>query len=140
MSGQGRFRSLWAYYTGHVQAIIYVVDVTDVDRVACSRDEFAGVLDLQKVKEKRLPVLIFASKWDLRDGESGDGGDPAAGGGGKKAKCLTLENITMGFGIEGLQEKHKVKVCSASGVNGTGVSEGFTWLNDVIASKGDGDE
>ena len=44
----------------------------------------ATVLDLPKVKEKKLPVLVFATKWDLREG------DGTSDVGGKKAKCLTL--------------------------------------------------
>ena len=44
MSGQGRYRDLWTYYCGHVQAIIYVVDVTDGDRIACARDELTTLL------------------------------------------------------------------------------------------------
>jgi GTPase SAR1 family protein len=39
MSGQGRFRNLWAYYSGHVQGIVFCVDVTDGDRIATARDE-----------------------------------------------------------------------------------------------------
>ena len=39
MSGQGRFRNLWAYYSGHVQGIIFCIDVTDGDRIATARDE-----------------------------------------------------------------------------------------------------
>ena len=146
LSGQGRFRSLWSYYTGHVQALIYCIDVTDVDRVACSRDEFSTILDMQKVKEKRLPVLVFATKGDLKDGggggggEGGGGGDMGAGGsnpsGGKKDRCLTLDNIHLGFNIDSLQEKHKVKVFQCSGVNGTGVAEGFAWLGEVIKQQG----
>ena len=39
MSGQGRFRNLWAYYSGHVQGIAFCVDVTDSDRIATARDD-----------------------------------------------------------------------------------------------------
>lgn len=88
MSGQGRFRPLWAYYVGHVQAIIFVVDITDTERIACSRDELSGILESQKVKEKRLPVLVFANKSDLGDKETEaeDGEGYGYGYGGKKSK------------------------------------------------------
>jgi len=134
LSGQGRCRNLWAYYSGHVQAIVYVVDVTDGDRIACSRDELQALLVQPRVREKRLPILLFANKTDLGGGdEIGDGGE----GGGKKS--LSLDNVRMAFGVDGLQQHHKVKMLASSGLTGTGVAEGFVWLNDAIdrVSKGE---
>jgi ADP-ribosylation factor-like protein 6 len=132
LSGQGRFRNMWTYYSGHVQAIVYVVDVTDGDRIATARDELQALLDQPRVKEKRLPVLIFANKQDLGNG------DDDANDGGKKA--LSIDNVRMAFGVESLQQKHKVKVLATSALTGTGVAEGFVWLNDVLYHQSKGED
>eukprot|EP00639_Heterosigma_akashiwo_P022252 CAMPEP_0206409776 /NCGR_PEP_ID=MMETSP0294-20121207/32126_1 /ASSEMBLY_ACC=CAM_ASM_000327 /TAXON_ID=39354 /ORGANISM="Heterosigma akashiwo, Strain CCMP2393" /LENGTH=74 /DNA_ID=CAMNT_0053869851 /DNA_START=119 /DNA_END=339 /DNA_ORIENTATION=+ len=52
MSGQGRYRALWKYYCPHVQAIIFVVDLVDIDRIAVAKDELYAVLNHKAVKER----------------------------------------------------------------------------------------
>ncbi|CAN0157289.1 unnamed protein product, partial [Discosporangium mesarthrocarpum] len=44
MSGQGRYRDLWASFAAHVHALIFVVDVTDVSRIAVARSELYSIL------------------------------------------------------------------------------------------------
>jgi signal recognition particle receptor subunit beta len=140
MSGHGRFRPLWNYYVSHVGGIVYVVDVTDGDRIACSRDEFNLLMDQPRVKERRLPILLLANKVDL--GGSEDEGivsnDKTGAGASGSGKTLTLDNIRVAFGIDQLNGHQKAKVFSTSGLTGSGVSEGFSWLNDAIKSKREG--
>jgi len=51
-----------------------------------------------------------------------------------KAKSLSLENVRMAFGVDSLNQNQKAKVVSSSGLTGTGVAEGFQWLNEAIRS------
>jgi len=125
-------RNLWAYYSGHVQALVYVVDVTDADRIACARDELHLLLDQPRVKEKRLPILLLANKMDMGNGD--DMGDGEEGG----KKSLSIDNVRMALGVDGLQQIHRVKVQPTSGLTGTGVAEGFVWLNDAIHRQAKG--
>ncbi|KAL7983502.1 hypothetical protein Chor_000378 [Crotalus horridus] len=63
MSGQGRYRNLWEHYYKDCQAIIFVID--------------------SNLKHRRIPILFFANKMDLRDAVSSV----------KVSHLLTLENI-----------------------------------------------
>ena len=135
MSGQGRFRNLWAYYSAHVEAIIYVVDVSDTDRIATARDELQSLLDQPRVRDMHLPLLLFANKADL--GNADDLG--ADTGSQSKKSSLSLENVRMAFGVDSMNQNRKVKVIFSSGLTGTGVAEGFTWLKDAIKSVGKGE-
>ncbi len=135
VSGQGKFRNLWGYYSGHVQAIVYVIDVSDGDRIATARDELSALLDMPRVREKRLPILLFANKSDLGNGDE-DSADPSSG----KAKSLSIDNVRMALGVDSISNNHKVKVQSSSGLTGSGVAEGFVWLNDAIRRHVRGEE
>jgi ADP-ribosylation factor-like protein 6 len=44
MSGQGKYRDLWEHYFSDTDAIIFVVDVSDRDRILTARDELALTL------------------------------------------------------------------------------------------------
>ena len=55
MSGQGRYRPLWLYYCSLVQAVIFVVDVTDVDRIATARNELKTLFE----PDSRRPRTLF---------------------------------------------------------------------------------
>lgn len=132
LSGQGRFRPLWIYYISHVQGLVFCVDVSDADRIACARDELAVLLEAEKTKDDRPPVLIFANKADLANEALGADvdGDASREAGGVKA--LTADNVRMALGVENLEQYQKVKVFSSSGLTGAGVTEGFAWLNEML--------
>ncbi|GMI45700.1 hypothetical protein TrCOL_g12964 [Triparma columacea] len=136
MSGQGRFRNLWAYYSGHVQGIVFCVDVTDGDRIATARDELQSLLDQPRVKDMKIPIIIFANKADLGNGDLGDADNDNNT---SKSKSLSLENVRMALGVDSMNQNQKVKVMSSSGLTGTGVSEGFQWLNEAIRSVDKGE-
>ncbi|GMH80324.1 hypothetical protein TrLO_g10526 [Triparma laevis f. longispina] len=133
MSGQGRFRNLWSYYSGHVQGLVYVVDITDSDRIAVARDELQMLLDQPRVKESRMPILLFANKADMSNMDGEEGGRD--GQGQSKNKSLSLDNIRLAFGVDSLSQHHKIKVLSSSGLTGTGVGEGFGWLSEAIRTS-----
>ena len=44
MSGQGRYRSLWQHFDGETDGIIFVLDVTDRERIAVVRKELDQLL------------------------------------------------------------------------------------------------
>ena len=129
MSGQGRFRNLWGYYSGHVQAIVFVVDVAD-DRVAVARDELQTLLDQPRVKESKLPILLFANKQDLSSMDE----EGITGQNSNKSKSLTLDNIRVAFGTDSIALNQKCRIIASSSLTGVGVAEGFSWLNEAIRS------
>merc|ERR1712157_351935 len=63
LGGQTSIRPYWRCYYPNTQAIIYVVDSTDVDRLETTKDEFHAILEEDELKEALL--LVFANKQDL---------------------------------------------------------------------------
>ena len=63
VGGQPRFRSMWERYCRHVQAIVYVVDAADVDRI----DESSRLLHelVQRPTLHNVPLLVLGNKNDL---------------------------------------------------------------------------
>lgn len=68
VGGQDKIRPLWRHYYSGTQAIIFVVDSNDRDRMEDARKELKRVMDEGEVKEALL--LVFANKQDLAGCES----------------------------------------------------------------------
>ena len=56
LGGQTSIRPYWRCYFPNTQAIIYVVDSSDVERVGISRDEFHAILGEDELKDALLLV------------------------------------------------------------------------------------
>lgn len=63
LGGQTSIRPYWRCYYPNTQAIIYVVDSSDVERIGISRDEFHAILSEEELKDALL--LVYANKQDL---------------------------------------------------------------------------
>ncbi|KAF4106580.1 hypothetical protein G5714_012570 [Onychostoma macrolepis] len=67
MSGQGRYRNLWEHYYKEGQAVIFVIDSGDKLRMVVAKEELDTLLNHPDIKHRRIPILFFANKMDLRD-------------------------------------------------------------------------
>lgn len=63
IGGQPRFRSMWERYCRGVNAIVYMVDSADHEKLEASRNELQNLLD--KPQLAGIPVLVLANKRDL---------------------------------------------------------------------------
>ncbi|EDW43073.1 GM23705 [Drosophila sechellia] len=63
IGGQPRFRSMWERYCRGVNAIVYMVDAADLDKLEASRNELHSLLD--KPQLAGIPVLVLGNKRDL---------------------------------------------------------------------------
>ncbi|ROI16277.1 ADP-ribosylation factor-like protein 8B [Anabarilius grahami] len=63
IGGQPRFRSMWERYCRGVNAIVYMVDAADREKVEASRNELHNLLD--KPQLQGIPVLVLGNKRDL---------------------------------------------------------------------------
>ncbi|XP_055500549.1 ADP-ribosylation factor-like protein 6 isoform X3 [Leucoraja erinacea] len=108
MSGQGRYRNLWEHYYKEGQAIIFVIDSSDKLRMVVAKEELDTLLNHPDIKHRRIPILFFANKMDLRDALSSV----------KVSQMLRLENI-----------KDKAwHICASDALKGEGLQEGVDWL------------
>ncbi|XP_035846069.1 uncharacterized protein LOC110940965 isoform X2 [Helianthus annuus] len=98
----------------NTQALIFVVDSTDRDRVVDARDQLHGII-LKEDVFKDTMLLVFANKQD-------------------RPGAMNVAEITDKLDLHalGLQHWH---VQSASATSGEGLYEGLDWLSDNIANK-----
>ncbi|MQM09070.1 hypothetical protein Taro_041933 [Colocasia esculenta] len=98
-------RPYWRCYFPNTQAIIYVVDSSDTDRLATAKDEFHAILEEEELKG--AVVLVYANKQDL----------PGA-----------LDDAAVTEALE----LHKIKnrqwtIFKTSATKGEGLFEGLDW-------------
>ncbi|KAF8979534.1 ADP-ribosylation factor-like protein 8B [Entomortierella lignicola] len=63
IGGQPRFRSMWERYCRGVNAIVFVIDAADHDKLDAARTELRNLLD--KPQLESTPVLVLGNKNDL---------------------------------------------------------------------------
>lgn len=63
IGGQPRFRSMWERYCRGVNAIVYMVDAADMEKIEASRNELHNLLE--KPQLAGIPVLVLGNKRDL---------------------------------------------------------------------------
>ncbi|XP_041902584.1 ADP-ribosylation factor-like protein 6 isoform X2 [Corvus kubaryi] len=112
MSGQGKYRDLWEHYYKEGQAIIFVIDSSDKLRMVVAKEELDTLLNHPDIKHRRLPILFFANKMDLRDAVSSV----------KVSQLLSLENI----------KDKPWHICASDALKGDGLQEGVDWLQDQM--------
>ncbi|XP_054642678.1 ADP-ribosylation factor-like protein 6 isoform X4 [Dunckerocampus dactyliophorus] len=115
MSGQSRYRNLWEHYYKESHAIIFVIDSSDKLRMVVAKEELDTLLKHGDMCSKKLPVLFFANKMDLRDAMSSV----------KVSQMLCLENI----------KDKPWHICASNAIEGEGLQEGMEWLQEQIAQS-----
>ncbi|KAG8863363.1 ADP-ribosylation factor, Arf Arf6 [Tulasnella sp. 330] len=70
VGGQDKIRPLWRHYYKGTQALVFVVDSTDRERIDEAKQELYRILSDQEMKDCLL--MVFANKQDLPAGEAGD--------------------------------------------------------------------
>ena len=64
MGGQIDIRSFWHCYFKNINGLIWVYDISQIDKLEESKKELTNVLNNPEVNEK-IPLLIYANKNDL---------------------------------------------------------------------------
>lgn len=97
----------------NTQAIIYVVDSCDAERLPTSREEFQAILAEDELRT--AAVLVFANKQDL----------PGA---------LSEAEVAEGLGLSGIKTR-PWSIFKTSAVKGEGLFEGLDWLSATLKSR-----
>lgn len=112
VGGQDKIRPLWRHYYQNSQAIIFVVDSADKERMAAAREELDKMLQEDELRD--ACVLVFANKQDL----------PGAAKVKQVAEALGLEKMRRQWYVHG--------TCATSG---DGLYEGLDWLTATLSKK-----
>jgi len=120
LGGRSKSRPLWRHYYQSTEAIMFVVDSTDRDRIDSDHDYGSHARDLfhEVVNEDELKdavFLVWANKQDLPN-------------------ALSAEEVAKRLGVDQLKNrKYKVFECVAT--TGEGLYDGLNWLSDVVNGK-----
>jgi ADP-ribosylation factor-like protein 1 len=112
LGGQTSIRPYWRCYYPNTDAIIYVVDSTDKDRLPVAKQELWSLLEEADLKDAIL--LIFANKQDV-------------------AGALDAAAISQQLGLTNIK-KRQYSIQATSALKGEGLFEGFDWLSTCIES------
>lgn len=113
IGGQKQIRQYWSAYYDNADAIIYVVDASDEERIGECNDQLKILL--QEPKLKNAPLLVYANKSDL-------------------ATCLAADDILEKLELDDIVDRQwTIYACSA--LKGTGITDGLKWLLEKISKK-----
>ena len=110
VGGQDKIRALWQHYYNGSDALIWIVDSTDVDRMKECRDELHHVCASDSLRH--AAVLVYTNKQDAPKAERPD----------VVAGHLGLHTLP--------QREWYIQPCSA--LMGDGLVEGLEWLNKTL--------
>ena len=113
VGGQDRIRKLWRYYFENTNALIYVVDSSDRDRINEAKEELNKMLQEQALENAVL--LVFANKQDLPN-------------------AMTPAEIMENLELQKLGHR-KWFIQSTVAPTGDGLYEGLDWLTRTLRSR-----
>lgn len=112
IGGQSSIRPYWRCYYPNTNAVIYVVDSNDRDRIGDAKQELQQLLLEEELKG--VTLLVFANKMDLPN-------------------AMTAAEVSQGLGLTEIRNRQWA-IFQSSAVQGHGITEGLDWLVTVLAS------
>ncbi|KAJ6096400.1 ARF/SAR superfamily [Penicillium sp. IBT 16267x] len=112
--GPDNIRPLWRNYYQDTQAIIFVVDSNDRDRIDEARDELQRLLNEDALRDGLL--LVIANRQDMPN-------------------AMNAAEVTDKLGLHGLRQRAWY-IQSACATSGDGIYEGLEWLSNSLRKAG----
>ncbi len=113
LGGQDNIRPYWRCYYANTNAIIYVVDSCDKERLGTSRKELMAMLEEEELKDAVL--LVMANKQDM----------PGA---------ATEAEVSEALGLHAIKNR-TWHICRTAAVKNEGLEEGLEWLSKAITGR-----
>lgn len=107
------FRPYWRCYYSNTDAIIYVVDSADKERIGISKEELFHMLREEELSDAILVVL--ANKQDM-------------------AGCMTVAEVHQALGLEALKNR-TFQIFKTSATKGEGLDQAMDWLANALQNK-----
>eukprot|EP01099_Mayorella_cantabrigiensis_P006131 TRINITY_DN506_c0_g1_i1.p1 TRINITY_DN506_c0_g1~~TRINITY_DN506_c0_g1_i1.p1 ORF type:complete len:181 (-),score=29.23 TRINITY_DN506_c0_g1_i1:165-707(-) len=112
LGGQTNIRPYWRCYYANTNAVIYVIDSADPDRIGISKQELISMLSEEELKG--IPLLVFANKQDL----------PGS---------LSEAEVSEKLGLSSLKNRSWT-IFKTSAIKGEGIFQGLDWLSTILTS------
>jgi len=113
VGGQKSARPFWSNYFDDCDAVVYVIDSADSNRIKESGGELQELLSEERLRG--VPLLIFANKQDL-------------------ILAKSIEEITTSLNLASIADRDWA-VKSSCATNNIGLEEGMEWLVDHCCRK-----
>lgn len=113
LGGQTSIRPYWRCYYANTDAIIYVVDSADRDRMSISKLELIAMLEEEELKDAIL--MVFANKQDMEG-------------------AMTPAEVSSSLGLAALKNR-TWSIFKTSAKKGNGLDEAMDWLVETLQSK-----
>lgn len=110
VGGQSQIRPLWRHYYTGTQALIFVVDSSDRDRIDEARKELIRLLNDRELS--KTVVLVFANKQDMPE-------------------AMPPEEIQEKLGMTKIIDKSWY-IQPSCAKTGEGLVEGLTWITENV--------
>ena len=113
LGGQSEIRPFWRCYYPKTNAVVFVIDSSDKERMDIVKQEL--FLLLQEDDLKGVPVMILANKQDIEG-------------------CLTDVQISESMGLTEIKNRPWA-LFKTIAKTGKGVDDAFKWLVNTIRNK-----
>ncbi|KAF2346125.1 Small GTPase superfamily ARF/SAR type [Trinorchestia longiramus] len=106
-------RPYWRCYYSNTDAIIYVVDSADRERIGISRQELVSMLEEEELASAVLVVL--ANKQDMEG-------------------AMTVAEIHSALGLDALKNR-TLQIFKTSALKGEGLDQAMDWLANALPNR-----
>ncbi|XP_046993747.1 ADP-ribosylation factor-like protein 1 [Schistocerca americana] len=113
LGGQTSIRPYWRCYYSNTDAIIYVVDSADRDRIGISKDELLYMLREDELQGAILVVL--ANKQDIEG-------------------ALSVAEVHQALGLDALKNR-TFQIFKTSATKGEGLDAAMDWLSNALQNR-----
>ena len=113
IGGQKAIREYWKYYYEDVDSLIYVIDANDEERIEECNESFQELLKEEKLK--KIPVLVYANKADLKT-------------------CLGPDQIIEKLKLNDITGRDW-SIFSCSALTGDNVIDGMKWVFEKLSEN-----
>ncbi|RZF37871.1 hypothetical protein LSTR_LSTR007724 [Laodelphax striatellus] len=115
IGGQPKLRPLWKHYYLNTQAVVFVIDSSDKERLPEALSELSKLMSEKELKDAAL--LILANKQDIAGAES-------------------IESITQQLALYKLCCGHSWNIQASDALSGDGLHDGLEWLSRQLLASG----
>eukprot|EP00483_Globobulimina_turgida_P011422 UN11444 len=112
--GQDKIKPLWRHYFRNTQAIIFVIDSCDKERINIAKREIDKLLMEDELRDALL--LIFANKSDLPN-------------------VMSVAEIKTTLQLNKLPSNRQWNIQSCCAITGDGLYDGLDWISHIVDSK-----